>query len=78
GLAETEQSLGGEDFAWYLAEVPGAFARLGVRAPGAAPVDLHRGSFDIDEAALGVGVAYTAALAQAALAALAAAGLPGS
>lgn len=75
GLAETEQSLGGEDFAWYLAEVPGAFARLGVRAPGAAPVDLHQGRFDIDEAALEVGVAYTAALAQAALAA---AGLPGA
>ena len=29
----TEQSLGGEDFAWYLASVPGALARLGVSPP---------------------------------------------
>jgi amidohydrolase len=27
----TEQSLGGEDFAWYLTKVPGAMARLGTR-----------------------------------------------
>ena len=30
---EAEQSLGGEDFAWYLDRVPGALARLGVRRP---------------------------------------------
>ena len=29
----TEQSLGGEDFAWYLPSVPGALARLGVSPP---------------------------------------------
>lgn len=29
-LAETTQSGGGEDFSWYLEEVPGAMARLGV------------------------------------------------
>ena len=28
----TAQSLGGEDFGWYLEHVPGAMARLGVRA----------------------------------------------
>ena len=33
---DTEQSLGGEDFAWYLDHVPGALARLGVRSPAAA------------------------------------------
>ena len=32
---DTEQSLGGEDFAWYLDQVPGALARLGVRGPAA-------------------------------------------
>jgi len=67
-LAETEQSMGGEDFAWYLDSVPGALARLGVRRPGAAPFDLHQGTFDIDEDALTVGVRYTVALARAALA----------
>jgi amidohydrolase len=54
----TEQSLGGEDFAWYLGHVPGALARLGVRSPDATGpyLDLHQPTFDIDEAALAVGV----------------------
>ncbi|MDP9091510.1 MAG: amidohydrolase [Actinomycetota bacterium] len=69
-LARTEQSMGGEDFAWYLESVPGALARLGVRRPGAAAFDLHQGTFDIDEAALDVGVRYTVELAVQALAAL--------
>jgi amidohydrolase len=51
------QSFGGEDFAWYLQEVPGALFRLGVRAPGSTTqADLHSGYFDIDERALAVGV----------------------
>jgi amidohydrolase len=66
-LVETEQSMGGEDFAWYLDTVPGALARLGVRRPGSTPFDLHQGTFDIDEDALAVGVTYTVALARAAL-----------
>lgn len=36
-VEDTEQSLGGEDFSWYLEHVPGAMARLGVRTPGSAP-----------------------------------------
>jgi amidohydrolase len=57
-VAETEQSLGGEDFAWYLGRVPGALGRLGVRPPDATGpyLDLHQPTFDIDEAALAVGV----------------------
>jgi amidohydrolase len=56
-VTSTEQSLGGEDFAWYLASgVPGALARLGVRAPGdIEPRDLHQGRFDADERAISVG-----------------------
>jgi amidohydrolase len=63
-VASTEQSLGGEDFAWVLNEVPGALARLGVRAPGhdAAP-DLHQGVFDIDETAIVVGLKTLSGLA---------------
>ena len=71
-LVATEQSMGGEDFAWYLDAIPGALARLGVRRRGAAPFDLHQGTFDIDEAALEVGVRYTVALAREALGTLAA------
>jgi amidohydrolase len=57
-VTDTEQSLGGEDFAWYLGHVPGALARLGVRPPQEAGpyLDLHQPTFDIDEAALAVGV----------------------
>jgi amidohydrolase len=66
-LASTEQSMGGEDFAWYLDAVPGALARLGVSRPGQRTFDLHQGTFDIDETALDVGVRYTVTLAQVAL-----------
>jgi amidohydrolase len=54
-VVDTPQSLGGEDFAWYLEHVPGSMARLGVRIPG-TELDLHAGAFDADERAIGVGV----------------------
>ena len=52
-VVSTPQSLGGEDFAWYLEHIPGALGRLGTasrrhRHRG----DLHQGSFDVDEAAI--------------------------
>jgi len=54
-VADTEQSLGGEDFGWYGEHIPVAMARLGVHG-GGPRVDLHQPSFDIDEAAIEVGV----------------------
>ncbi|GAA2510307.1 M20 family metallopeptidase [Streptomyces longisporus] len=62
-VEDTEQSLGGEDFSWYLEHVPGSMARLGVRTPGERTVrDLHQGDFDADESAITVGVElFTAA-----------------
>ena len=63
-VTETAQSLGGEDFAWYLHQVPGAMARLGSRTPGALTAgDLHQPTFDIDERAIGIGVRVLAAVA---------------
>ncbi|WP_371682414.1 amidohydrolase [Kitasatospora sp. MMS16-BH015] len=60
----TEQSLGGEDFSWYLEKAPGALARLGVRAPHDTTVrDLHQGRFDVDERAIGIGVELFCSLA---------------
>ena len=62
-VTDTPQSLGGEDFAWYLHLVPGALARLGTRAPdGPAVGDLHQPTFDIDERAIGAGVRVLAAV----------------
>jgi metal-dependent amidase/aminoacylase/carboxypeptidase family protein len=63
-VTETPQSLGGEDFAWYLHLVPGAMARLGTRTPGTlTAVDLHQPTFDIDERAIGLGVRVLASVA---------------
>lgn len=59
-------SMGGEDFADYLGTCPGAMFRLGTRKPLGEPTLLHTSLFDIDEAALAVGVeilAHTAILA---------------
>lgn len=69
GVAETPQSMGGEDFSWYLEYVPGALARLGVGR--AAPnIDLHRASFDVDERAIAAGVRLMVQTALRALAAV--------
>ena len=51
----TVQSLGGEDFAWYLQVVPGAMARLGTRTTGGPGYDLHQGDLVVDERAIGIG-----------------------
>lgn len=59
----TEQSLGGEDFGWYLREVPGAMARLGTRSPGGRTYDLHQGDVIFDERAIGYGSRLLATLA---------------
>ncbi|ORJ61463.1 amidohydrolase [Mycobacterium simiae] len=55
-LADTRQSGGGEDFSWYLEEIPGAMARLGVWSGEGPQLDLHQPTFDLDERALGIGL----------------------
>ena len=55
-LADTRQSGGGEDFSWYLEQVPGAMARLGVWDGRGEQLDLHQPNFDLDERALAIGV----------------------
>ena len=73
-VVEAEVSMGGEDFSFYLDEVPGAMVRLGVGVPGAAPLlDIHQSTFDVDERAIGHGVRFMVHTALASLAAPAAA-----
>ena len=60
------QSMGGEDFGWFAEALPIALARLGTHG-GGAPLDLHRGTFDVDERSIGVGVRLLARTALHAL-----------
>jgi len=55
-----QPSMGGEDFAYYLQEVPGALFRLGV-GPDVAP--LHNAHFNFNDAALRPGLAMMCHLA---------------
>jgi amidohydrolase len=52
-VVPTEASMGGEDFANYLARVPGALFRLGSGGSGG---DLHSPAFHLDEASIGFGI----------------------
>ena len=69
-VGPTHQSTGGEDFSWYLEHAPGAYFRLGVRAPGAPTVDIHAGNFDVDERSIALGARILAGAALEALAGL--------
>jgi amidohydrolase len=70
-IVAAPQSLGGEDFAWYLESIPGALARLGTRRPGSGDdFDIHQPAFDVDERAIGIGVRLMSATALTALGAL--------
>jgi amidohydrolase len=67
-ITPAPQSLGGEDFAWYLESVPGSLARLGTRRPGSADdFDIHQPMFDVDERSIAVGVRLMAATALTAI-----------
>jgi len=67
GEVVAPQSLGGEDFGWYLDRVPGAMMRLGTRTPGGATYDLHQGNLRVDERAIGIGARLLAEVAMRAL-----------
>ncbi|MDN4162367.1 amidohydrolase [Nocardioides abyssi] len=68
GQVVAPQSLGGEDFGWYLDQVPGAMMRLGTRTPGGPTYDLHQGDLRVDERAIGIGARVLAGAAAAAVA----------
>ncbi len=59
-----EPSTGGEDFAYYLKRVKGAYFRLGIRNEREGIINpLHSAYFDVDEDVLPIGTAFMAALA---------------
>jgi amidohydrolase len=56
-IAEREPSMGGEDFAYFLQKVPGCFFNVGTRNEERGLVwGHHHPRFDVDEAALPVGI----------------------
>lgn len=67
-LTAAPQSLGGEDFAWYLESIPGSLFRLGTRRPGSGDdFDIHQPMFDVDERCIGVGIKVMSAIAMTAI-----------
>jgi amidohydrolase len=63
-VTEPSLGMGAEDMAYFLEQVPGAFYRLGVRNTAAGKTfSNHHPRFDLDEAALPIGVAMHAAVA---------------
>jgi len=58
-----EPSMGGEDFAEFLRDIPGCLFRLGTGGSPETRYPLHHPCFDIDESSMRAGVAAFAALA---------------
>jgi len=58
-----EPSMGGEDFAEFLHDIPGCLFRLGTGSSPETRYPLHHPCFDIDEASMSSGIAAFAALA---------------
>ncbi len=56
-------NMGGEDFSWYLQEVPGCYVRLGARLADSAGYPAHSSRFQIDEEVLPAGAAWLAEVA---------------
>ena len=69
-VVETDQSWGGDSFAWYLESIPGSYARLGVHDPDSKlpRLDLHASTFNVDERAIRCGASVLALTALGALA----------
>lgn len=68
GIVEMEYpSMGSEDFAFYLQEMPGCYVRFGAQLPDKAPVPLHSPRFTVNEEALKVGASFFDRVAREAL-----------
>ena len=63
-------NMGGEDFAYYMERIPGAFLRVGAREAGGDPTPAHTPRFLAADGSLFVGAAVLAETARVASAAL--------
>jgi hippurate hydrolase len=59
-------NMGGEDFAYYMEQIPGCYVRFGSVLAGKEGFPAHSSRFDFDEQALHVGATYYHAIALAA------------
>jgi amidohydrolase len=67
-VIEAPISMGGDDFAFFLKEVPGCYIRLGTKNASSDMIhSLHNGLFDLDEQSLHLGAALLAHTALIAL-----------
>jgi len=57
-------NMGGEDFSWYLQNIPGCYVRLGIRAAGSTTHPAHSGGFRLDEEVLTTGALWLAEVAR--------------
>ncbi len=64
-VIDIAQSLGGEDFSWYLETVPGAYFRLGVHTERRkrSGLDLHNGALEIVDESIDIGARVLASVA---------------
>ncbi len=66
-LTEAHPSLGGEDFSFYLREIPGCFVRFGACRQGYEYIPAHSSRFDFDEEVMRTGAAFLTCAAVKAL-----------
>ncbi|QJA05566.1 amidohydrolase [Thermosulfurimonas marina] len=63
-VRQPHPSLGGEDFSFYLQQVPGCFVRFGAQKKGHEHVPAHSPRFDFDERVLPIGARFLAEVAR--------------
>ncbi|MCB0334224.1 MAG: amidohydrolase, partial [Bdellovibrionales bacterium] len=56
-------NMGGEDFSFYMKEVPGCYVRYGAQCPGKRSFPAHSSKFDFDEKVLPIAAQYLSTVA---------------
>ncbi len=56
-------NMGGEDFSFYMKEIPGCYVRYGAQSPGKRSYPAHSSKFDFDENVLPIAAHYLSAVA---------------